>query len=126
MRQLKWDVPFASLDPLSLGIASAQFDGGVWTVRVELNDQTRFWSVRFWGVVGVRFSDESFFDWGHWHNSFENTLGGAAYIIEDGAMRSDFWTGNDGPISTTHFAIGTANALFEALAQQWDVSDETR
>ena len=126
MRQLRWDVPFADLDPLSIDIIDARQDRGEWSVHVALHGEKTGWTVRFWDVVGVRFSNESFFDWDSWRAAFEAPRFNAAYIIDGGAMWDDFWPPKDGSvIPATHFVIATEGQLFEALAVNWDISDKS-
>ena len=125
MKQLKWDVPFADHHPWKLDIASVKKDEYGWSVEVTtLGDNPESWHVYFTDVTGVKYSNESFFDWEAWSTRLEASHQAAAYIVEDGDWRGEFWSGRDtAHFPSTHYAIATTGCLLEVLAQHGVIRD---
>jgi hypothetical protein len=123
MRQLKWDVPFADRSPLDLMLLPIKLDAYGWWVDVEaMRDRPGKWRLHFTGVLGFKYSNESYFDWTKWAGRLEATHQASAYIVEDGDWRDEFWNGRSGQVfQSTHFVIATGDCLLECLAGQFDL-----
>lgn len=118
MRQLKWDVPFADRHPFDLAVWPIRQDEYGWLVDVEARmDRPGKWRINFVDVLGFKYSNESFFDWGKWAGRLEASHQASAYIVEDGDWRDEFWNGRDGAVlQSTHYAIATGDSLVECIA----------
>jgi hypothetical protein len=118
MRSRRWDVPFADRHPHRLALSFIKRDRhGMWIGVEAFDDRPDKWQVHFSEVLGFKCSSESFFDWTKWAGSLEASHHAAAYIVEDGDWRDEFWNGRNGQVvEVDHFVISTGNDHFECLA----------
>ena len=123
MRSLRWDVPFADRHPHKVLLPI--FGRDRWGVYVEveaIDDRPGTWQVRFTDVLGIRCSNESYFDWARWAGALEASHQACAYIVENAEWRDDFWNGRNGQVvKATHYVISTADDHFECLAAGCDL-----
>lgn len=121
MNSSRWDVPFADRNPLELTLSNIRLDQYGWWVDVEaLGQRSGKWRLLFSDVLGFKHSNESYFDWRKWSDRLEASHQAAAYVVEDGDWRDEFWNGRSGDVlDVTHYAIATGDCLLECLANHF-------
>ncbi len=123
MRSVRWDVPFADRHPYKLILRFIGQDMyGVFIEVEAIDDRPGKWQVRFTDVIGLKCSNESYFDWTKWSDSVEASHQARAYIVEDAPWRDEFWNGRSGDVvKGTHYVISTGDDHFECLAGRFEL-----